>query len=100
VGQNPPAPGAAPCVPVRGYPDLVVHGPLLALLALELPRLHSPGTRVAELAYRLVRPAYSPGTLVAAGTPDGDTAVISVAAQHAAASLNATVRLEPGGPAR
>jgi 3-methylfumaryl-CoA hydratase len=26
----------------EGYPDLVVHGPLLALLALELPRVHAP----------------------------------------------------------
>ena len=26
----------------EGYPDLVVHGPLLALLALELPRIHAP----------------------------------------------------------
>ena len=27
---------------VEGYPGLVVHGPLLALLALELPRRHAP----------------------------------------------------------
>jgi len=74
---------------VEGYPDLVVHGPLLALLALELPRVHAPGARVAEFAYRLVRPAFSPATVVAAGDLDG----ITVAAQGAAPSLTATVRL-------
>lgn len=33
---------------VAGYPGLVVHGPLLALLALELPRAHRPGAAVRE----------------------------------------------------
>ena len=45
---------------VEGYPDLVIHGPLLALLALELPRRHAPDATVAEFAYRLVRPAFLP----------------------------------------
>ena len=45
---------------VEGYPDLVVHGPLLALLALELPRRHAPDATVGEFAYRLVRPAFLP----------------------------------------
>lgn len=79
---------------VEGYPDLVVHGPLLALLALELPRLHSPGARVTEFAYRLVRPAFSPGTVVAAGSLADDSAEIAVAAQGEAPSLTATVRFE------
>jgi 3-methylfumaryl-CoA hydratase len=78
---------------VEGYPDLVVHGPLLALLALELPRLHAPDVRVTDLAYRLVRPAFSPATVVAAGDRDRDTAEIAVAAEGAAPSLTATVRL-------
>ncbi|GAA3238056.1 MaoC family dehydratase N-terminal domain-containing protein [Pseudonocardia petroleophila] len=79
---------------VEGYPDLVVHGPLLALLALELPRLHSPGARVAEFAYRLVRPTFSPETVVATGSPAADGAEIVVAAQGAAPSLTASVRFE------
>ncbi|MFE1950014.1 hypothetical protein ACFW9D_06030 [Streptomyces sp. NPDC059524] len=32
-----------PARDVEGYPDLVVHGPLLALSLLELPRRHAPG---------------------------------------------------------
>jgi 3-methylfumaryl-CoA hydratase len=84
---------------VEGYPDLVIHGPLLALLALELPRLHTPEVRVAEFTYRLVRPAFSPATVVAAGDTEDPlagssigTMGIVVAAEGAAPSLTATVR--------
>ncbi len=85
---------------VEGYPDLVVHGPLLVLLALELPRVHAADARVAEFAYRLVRPAFSPDTIVAAGSRDGDSAEIAVAAVGAAPSLVATLRLVPAAAAR
>ena len=37
----------------EGYPDLVIHGPLLALLALDLPRLHAPAKAVTSFEYRL-----------------------------------------------
>ncbi|MGH3587799.1 MAG: FAS1-like dehydratase domain-containing protein, partial [Pseudonocardia sp.] len=77
---------------VEGYPDLVIHGPLLALLALELPRVHAPDEPVAEFEYRLVRPAFHPATIVAAGERDGGGARIAVAAQGATPSLTATVR--------
>lgn len=76
---------------VEGYPDLVVHGPLLALLALELPRMH--GARVRGLTYRLVRPAFVPATVVAAGSRDGDELSVTVAARGAAPSLTASIRL-------
>ena len=76
---------------VEGYPGLVVHGPLLALLALELPRLHAPGRTVRAFDYRLVRPAFAPARIVAAGRPhsDGDTVTMTVAAAGAAPSMTA-----------
>lgn len=78
---------------VEGYPDLVIHGPLMALLALELPRRHAPGDRVAAFTYRLVRPAFVPSPVVAAGTRAGGTVDVTVAASGADPSLTATVRL-------
>jgi 3-methylfumaryl-CoA hydratase len=72
---------------VEGYPGLVIHGPLMALLALELPRVH--GRPVREFSYRLVRPAFAPATLVAAGTPEG-TALVG--AHGAEPSLRAEFR--------
>lgn len=86
------------CREVEGYPDLVIHGPLLALLSLELPRRHAPGEHVAGFGYRLVRPAFLPSTIVAAGTRDGDDLAVDVAAEGAATSLTATVRFAPGDP--
>jgi 3-methylfumaryl-CoA hydratase len=78
----------------EGYPDLVVHGPLLALLALELPRIHTPEQVVREFAYRLVRPAFLPARLIAIGRPAKTSAEITVGAQGAQPSLTATASLE------
>lgn len=77
---------------VEGYPDLVVHGPLMALLALELPRRHAPGEALADVAFRLARPAFVPSPLVAAGRREGDTVTIEVAAEGVGPSLTATAR--------
>ena len=75
---------------VEGYPDLVVHGPLLALLALELPRLHAPDQSVRKFAYRLVRPAFLPARLISVGRTTKAEAEITVGAQGAEPSLTAT----------
>ncbi|MFC4949684.1 FAS1-like dehydratase domain-containing protein [Pseudonocardia sp. GCM10023141] len=56
---------------VEGYPGLVVHGPLLALLLLELPRRFAPEREVAEFSYRLQRPAFAGTPILAAAEPDG-----------------------------
>jgi 3-methylfumaryl-CoA hydratase len=56
---------------VEGFPALVVHGPLLALLLLELPRRFAPGRQVTEYSYRLRRPAFDGTVVVATGKPDG-----------------------------
>jgi 3-methylfumaryl-CoA hydratase len=79
---------------VEGYPDLVVHGPLLALLALELPRVHAPDRVVRAFDYRLVRPAFVPSRIVSVGRPVGSTVEVDVAAAGAAVSLTAKVDLE------
>jgi len=80
----------------EGYPDLVVHGPLLALLALELPRSHAPEQVVREFAYRLIRPAFLPARLISVGRPAqaDQEAEIIVGAQGAEPSLTATASLE------
>jgi hydroxyacyl-ACP dehydratase HTD2-like protein with hotdog domain len=51
---------------VEGHPGVIVHGPLLAMLALELPRRYAEGRRVSSYAYRLTHPAVSGSDLVAA----------------------------------
>jgi 3-methylfumaryl-CoA hydratase len=77
----------------EGYPDLVVQGPLLALLALELPRVHAPDRAVRAFDYRLMRPAFVPSRVVSVGRSDGTTAEFTVAAEGAEPSLAGNVRL-------
>jgi len=43
---------------VEGYPGLVVHGPLLATLLIDLLREHQPQAGVATFAFRAVRPVF------------------------------------------
>jgi 3-methylfumaryl-CoA hydratase len=78
---------------VEGYPDLVVHGPLLALLALELPRRHAPHRLVRSFEYRLVRPAFVPSRVVSVGRVHGAEVDVVVGAQGAGPSLTAKVGL-------
>ncbi|MEV3924963.1 FAS1-like dehydratase domain-containing protein [Actinomadura coerulea] len=58
---------------VEGHAGLVVHGPLLAILCLELPR--RAGLKVRELSFRARRPVYAGQPFVAAGSPDGTLSI-------------------------
>jgi 3-methylfumaryl-CoA hydratase len=57
----------------EGHAGLVVHGPLLAILCLELPR--RAGLKVRELSFRARRPVYARQPFVAAGSPDGTLSI-------------------------
>lgn len=76
---------------VEGYPGLVVHGPLLALLMLDLVRVSAPERRVRSLSYRLHRPAFTGEHLLAHGTATADGARLHIAtnreARHATAEV-------------
>ena len=43
---------------VEGYPGLIVHGPLIATLLLDLVRRHAPDTEVASFRFKAVRPTF------------------------------------------
>ncbi|GAA2412504.1 MaoC family dehydratase N-terminal domain-containing protein [Actinomadura vinacea] len=59
---------------VEKHPGLVVHGPLLAILCLELPR--RAGRTVGELSFRARSPVYAGQPFAVTGSPeDGDLAV-------------------------
>lgn len=59
---------------VEGYPGLVVHGPLLALLLLEIPRRHSD-RRIGSFSYRLSSPVYAGATVLTHGRRETDGTV-------------------------
>ena len=54
---------------VEGYPGLVVHGPLLATLLLDLLRTHRPEARVTAFAFRAVRPVFDTAPFAVCGAP-------------------------------
>ena len=43
---------------VEGYPGLVVHGPLIATLLMDLLRQHAPDAQVASFKFKAVRPTF------------------------------------------
>jgi 3-methylfumaryl-CoA hydratase len=57
---------------VEGYPGLVVHGPLLATLLIDLVRERRPGADVAAFAFRAVRPVFDIAPFAVCGQPAAD----------------------------
>ena len=60
---------------VEGYPGLVVHGPLIATLLLNLLRNKLPGAQLLNFQFRAVRPVFDIASFKLHGTlaPDGKT---------------------------
>ncbi|MGW0039498.1 hypothetical protein [Gordonia sp. NPDC003376] len=60
---------------VEGYPDLVVHGPLLATYLAELARFNNGGTSLRTFTFRLQRPLFAGDRFRVEGTPGDDGTV-------------------------
>ncbi len=56
---------------VEGYPGLVVHGPLIATLLVDLLRRNRPRARLERYAFRALRPLYGTAPFATCGLPDG-----------------------------
>lgn len=59
---------------VEGYPGLVVHGPLMATLLLDLLRRERPGAAVKQFSFRAVRPQFDTTAFELCGRPGTGTA--------------------------
>jgi 3-methylfumaryl-CoA hydratase len=70
---------------VEGYPGLVVHGPLIATLLMDLLRRHVTAAQVARFSFRAVSPLFDTGPFTVCGKPDGKT--IALWAKDAAGNL-------------
>jgi 3-methylfumaryl-CoA hydratase len=57
---------------VEGYPSLVVHGPLIATLLVDLVQRHAPGRFVRRFEFRAVRPTFDPHPFFVNGAPAAD----------------------------
>ena len=58
---------------VEGYPGLVVHGPLIATLLMDLLRREAPGADVAAFRFKAVRPTFDGHPMKVNGHREGNT---------------------------
>jgi 3-methylfumaryl-CoA hydratase len=58
---------------VEGYPGLVVHGPLIATLLMDLLRRNAPDAQVASFRFRAVRPTFDLHPFKVNGRREGNT---------------------------
>lgn len=57
---------------VEGYPGLIVHGPLIATLLLDLLRRNLPAAKVRSFSFRAVRPLFDIAPFAVCGRPEAD----------------------------
>jgi 3-methylfumaryl-CoA hydratase len=53
----------------EGYPGLIVHGPLIATLLMDLLRRNAPGARVRRFEFKAVRPTFDINPFSVHGQP-------------------------------
>ena len=63
---------------VEGYPGLIVHGPLIATLLLELLRSKLPDARVSSFEFRAVRPVFDMSSFKLHGKPSADGKIVQL----------------------
>ena len=83
----------------EGYPGLVVHGPLVATLLVDLFRRRMPNARIAALSLRAVSPLFDGQPVNLNGAPPTGDGVVKLWATNAAGGLamRGEARLESGG---
>lgn len=60
---------------VEGYPGLIVHGPLIATLLLDLLHRNLPAAKIARFSFRAVRPVFDIHRFTVCGKPEADGAI-------------------------
>ncbi|HEY6344339.1 MAG TPA: MaoC family dehydratase N-terminal domain-containing protein [Bryobacteraceae bacterium] len=78
---------------VEGYPGLVVHGPLIATLLLDLLRCNLPEADVAKFSFRAVSPLFDTAPFRICGKPDGDTIRLWAKTENGNLAMDATATL-------
>jgi 3-methylfumaryl-CoA hydratase len=66
---------------VEGYPGLIVHGPLIATLLMDLVRRKAPDAEVAAFRFKAVRPTFDRNSFRVNGQPDANGKALQLWAQ-------------------
>jgi len=66
---------------IEGYPGLIVHGPLIATLLMDLLRRHAPAAEVASFRFKAVRPTFDLDAFRVNGEPQADGKTVKLWSQ-------------------
>ncbi len=85
---------------VEGYPGLVVHGPLIAALLVDLARRERPQARMTGFSFKAVRPTCDPHPFRVCGEPsaDGTGARLWAVDHEGWQTMQADIRFEQESP--
>jgi 3-methylfumaryl-CoA hydratase len=83
---------------VEGYPGLVVHGPLIATLLLDLVRRKLPDACVIHFSFRALAPLFDTDAFSVCGEPSADGQTISLWAQNSRGELAMQAEARLGTP--
>ncbi|MGY8526720.1 FAS1-like dehydratase domain-containing protein [Paracidovorax citrulli] len=77
------------------YPDLILHGPLQAMLLVDLVRANLPQAVISHFSFRGVRPTFVPQRIFVCGkrNEDGKTASLWIRHEDGALAMTATAEL-------
>ncbi|OAJ54121.1 acyl-CoA dehydrogenase [Paraburkholderia ginsengiterrae] len=80
---------------VEGYPGLVVHGPLIATLLVDLVRRERPDATLQSFAFKAVRPIFAGQAFTVCGQPSADGKLVDLWAKdhEGYLSMRATAEL-------
>jgi 3-methylfumaryl-CoA hydratase len=80
----------------EGYPGLVVHGPLIATLLLDLLRRNMPTARVTRFSFRAVSPLFDTAPFSVCGRLEANGKTASLWAKNSASGLASTATAQLG----
>jgi 3-methylfumaryl-CoA hydratase len=77
----------------EGYPGLIVHGPLIATLLVDLVRREAPDAFVRTFSFKAVRPTFDLNPFWLNGQRDGDSVKLWGNDHEGALTMQATAEL-------
>lgn len=78
----------------EGYPGLVVHGPLIATLLVDLVQRHAGSARIREFSFRAVAPLFAGEEMSVNATPPDSNGHVKLWAANADSNLAMTAELK------
>ena len=80
-------------VETEGYPGLVVHGPLIATLLLDLVHRNLPQAKVSRFSFRAISPLFDTAPFTICGHPEGNQVRLWAQNENGALAMEAIASL-------